>query len=151
MRAAIKGGGRSSPCLSWETKYAITATKPEIDSHKNALARGSSSDSTLNRIIPSWSQLSPAVPYIPVSTVFKHTIRTLSPAGNGFVPVQTVDGLPRSSSLEYFSLVAVKASTLKSSSKTLSSSGSTGPNMFRPVKSLSRSSNPHGRVATSWM
>ena len=37
IRAAINGGGKSRPCLSCATKYAITATNPEIDSHKNAL------------------------------------------------------------------------------------------------------------------
>ena len=42
----------------FENKYAITATKPDIESHKNALAIGSSSSTTLNLIKPSWSHLS---------------------------------------------------------------------------------------------
>ena len=98
------------------TQQTTETTKPEIESHKKALAIGSSSDSTLNLIIPSWSQFLPAIPFIPVSTVFKQTISTLSPAGNLFLPVNTLEGLPMSSALSTYGLLAVNPSGRISSS-----------------------------------
>ena len=64
IKAPIRGSGRIIPFLTKDTRYAMMDTKPEIDNHRNALAIGSLSSSTLNRIIPSWSQFFPAIPLI---------------------------------------------------------------------------------------
>ena len=115
-RAAINGNGSRIPCLSWAIRYPIMATNPEIDSHKIELAIGSSSDSTLNRIMPVISQLFPTVPVSSTSIVFKQITRILSPSGSGLTPVQTIDSLPKLSSREYFSVVGLNESTRNSSS-----------------------------------